>query len=709
MNKQTAALEREPASRGREHTAEHSHATTLMESTIRQQCYVRVLAYPILRQWPVFAPAVAVHLNMGTKQKTGIRVPVRMMRKCGMHPELGVNVALFKNRVVIWGDKRGGLYRQVEDSKQFMLPRSGISTKVSHANFAIVEGPDYLVLTTRADALKLAGGAPVIERPAYQKVDRGIASELNENLDAESVSVLGWKDVTVSHCHRMRTSRVANVSGHLWWLAGFNCGDALRFSRYRNATVVEKCEPGDKHSTLGQSGARKIPRHYFGTSLVDIHNADRVRVIATPGKLIVTQPGSNIGALCFEDRHLPRAVQAGQAVEPTREELPLEALVLERGAILRWRDYRVTDGRFTVSGSVWTRAGFAAREPAKLVRYDNAFAVEISDVENMDFRVGTRSQKGPYRNLGVVGTALEGESRVRVIVTQGRLVVVKVSSEIARLCELRLVREAPPSAPTKAKAAADQVERGRGRPTPWTAIARSFPQGVLNPKSLEVLAWKDIALYRQRVTISGHIWTVAGFSTYEPARGALYSNALVVEKCDESLMDFRIGSPSHDAPYRNIGLNAFGLGHLTSVRVIATKGRLIITPPNSDLGRQCKPNQAWPTTTGAITELLKTLTVPSEPPAKEVGSYVVPEGRRLQIQGRWLNQFGFKPGTKFAVTAVDGELRLELGAENGWSVTEHSPGSSKLYVPAQSLELLNADKVRVLGREGVLKLLPLAA
>jgi hypothetical protein len=87
----------------------------------------------------------------------------------------------------------------------------------------------------------------------------------------------------------------------------------------------------------------------------------------------------------------------------------------------------------------------------------------------------------------------------------------------------------------------------------------------------------------------------------------------------------------------------------------------------------------------------------------------VPVGRRLQIQGKWLSQFGFKPGANFVIRKCDGELHLELCSEHCWTVTEHSPGSSKLYVPAPILETLNTEKVRVLGREGLLKLVPFAA
>lgn len=252
------------------------------------------------------------------------------------------------------------------------------------------------------------------------------------------------------------------------------------------------------------------------------------------------------------------------------------------------------------------------------------------------------------------------------------------------------------------------------RKTEWVGVARYFVQPPLDPDSLEILAWKDTQTneYR-RFVIAGRIWTIAGFEAQGPARAAFHGNALVIERCDESTMDFRVGSPSHRMPYRSIGLAPFGdLGKLDHVRIIATPGRLIITSCAGELGRQCRDENLWPTDSQHVVELVEALAqkrAPHEPSAKEVGCYSVPEGRRLQIQGRWLNQLGFKPGMKFGVTAVDGELRVELGVENGWSVTQHSPGSSKLYVPAQSLELLNADKVRVLGREGVLKLLPLAA
>ncbi|WP_157645617.1 hypothetical protein [Burkholderia ubonensis] len=518
-----------------------------------------IVNYPKLRDWPALLPAVAVHLNMGSKRTKGFRVPVKMMRKCGMHPELGVNVAVLNDRIIIWGDERGGMHRQDPDTKNFHLSRTGVGPRLTQANFAIVEGPDYLVLTTKNLALKTAGAVPVYAHDSWEKLTSQSVSRVEGDLDPQTLRVLSWHDVALFHPNGVSKTGVASVAGRQWWQAGLFAGDPVRFTRYENATVIERCEPSEKHSVL--SGSRTgLPRHYVGATLFDTHLTDRVRVVVTPNRLIVTRPDSDIGRLC--------------------------------------------------------------------------------------------ETKAP--------------------------VMTRVSKQSCNVL--------PPAPDTKT---------------------------CLPTHDLSVVAMKDYHKPNRGINIYGRIWTAAGFERNQPARLVEYADAVVVEACSEAAMDFRIGSPSQDVPYRDIGLMNTVLARATTIRVLVANGRIVLTTRNSDLGRRFRNVEQWPSNANDVAEFLARLgraaKTPEPEPAVEVSFYQVPEGRRLQMQGKWLGQFGFKPGAKFEVATEKGEVRLRLATNGGATVTEHSPGTAKLYVPAQSLDFLNTDQVRVMGRSGELLLLPHAA
>lgn len=653
--------------------------------------------YPILDAWPALSAPVAVHLCPVHNRRTSLRVPLKLMRKCGMKPEQGVSVSVYKNRILIQSGTQRAPNQQEDASRQeFILGYTGLNTKYFRESISIVEGPDYLVLTTRDTALKLRGDAPVIEEQNRPRVQHGCAEVCDSELDPSSVQVIGWKDATLFLSNRLRSARVANVDGHLWGKAGFTGGDSIRFTRYLNATVVERCAPEERHSTLR---AERNARHFFGASLVDVQGTDCLRVIATPGRLLITQPGSNIGALCTKELHCPRHV-AERAPKQVVEAAPLIPLDPNTVTVLKSRDYAVVNGRVTIKGKLWNVAGFERCQPARVTHYSNAYVVSLCDEPDMDYRVGSAKMKKPYRSIGISKSSLSGVSKVRVISDCGRLVLTTPDSDLGRLCEQQK------ATPNKTAA--------RGRPAMWSAVARTRVLPPLDPNSLEVLTWKDRPTNMfGHVSIAGRIWSVAGFEYMDPVRAVFHGNALVIEKSEVATMDFRVGSPSSRAPYRTLGLSKFGeLGNLDLARVIATRGRLIITSPTSELGRRCRAEQEWPTDTREVTQLVKALAqkgAPQVQPLEEVCSYAVPAGRRLQIQGRWLGKLGFTPGSKLSVTVQDGELRIDLDGDGEYSVTEHSPGTSKLYVQAQSLALLKASKVRVLASTGLLKLLPLFA
>lgn len=813
----------------------------------------RHLAYPTLSAWPALPAPVAVHLDMATGQ-AGLRVPVKLMRKCGMHPERGVNVAIFEDRVIIRGDELGGAYRQAEHSKQLCLATSGISAAVASGNFAVVEGPDYLVLTTKAEALKMAGAAPVLERTPAHRIDNVPVPRFQADLDVAGLEILGWKDVNTINCVRGRKSRVAGVSGHLWWLAGFQCGDPLRFTRFGNSTVVEKCTPNEKHSTLGRSSGRDIPRHYFGAALLGTEGAERVRVIATPGKLIVTLLDTDVSARCTEATHQPSPPQPVAPVEPPE---PLPVLDAASVVAVREKNYTVKDGRVVVTGDIWAKAGFRAQHPARLVRYANALAVEACDEAVMEFRVGTPSQPRPYRSLGLAKTGLAGAAQVKVVAAEGRLIValpnlsfgrapvaMKPAPERApltnfdrtglatlttKLCTVRSggvrlggpvcspagftarqpVRVVPYADAVVVEACADadmqlrvrysdclpyvtvdlrdtvladesrvQAYAGNGRivvlkPTggPGTFVVQdAAPATASMPFDSSELALptaRRCQVKAGRITLRGKLMAAAGLIANDPVRVRQYADALVIEACPEADMNFRLRRENGGLPVASVALAGTPLAEERHVLALAVKGRIVLAAlDDGPLAERrmtehaqaatpdsASPAEATPAPAPAPTEepchqvavlsldaasiqaleasaqrLEKegarafskaeiaevftavgqdTQTASACPPV-EVRRYQVPAGKRLQMQGAWLNQFGFLAGAKYGVRADAGKVCVELGGEATWTVTNYSATASKLYVPAAILAALGAGEVTVLARNGLLELVPSA-
>ena len=548
-----------------------------------------VVGFAKLREWPALAPAIAIHHNLGTPGQ--FRVPVKLMRKCGMHPELGVHAAVQCDRVLIWGDATGGANRQDPESKQFFLTRAGVGPRLTQANFAIVEGPDYLIITTRREASKIAGAVPIHAHSRWERLTSKGIERLDEALPAADIEIRGWQDVKLFHANCRAKTGIAQVAGNLWYMAGFVGGDRLRFTRYQDATVVEKCAEGQQHSVLSEAKSGR-PRHFFGATLFDLHLTDRVRVVATEGRLIVTLPGSDLGRRC-------------------------------------------------------------------------------------DAPVGKKSQpkqSGPH------------------------------------------------------------------------VLVPDVPKDVLSPDDLNVVALKDYDSPNTNLNVYGRIWHAAGIERLQPARVVKYANALVVERCAEGDMEFRIGSPSQALPYRCVSLVGTLLAGASKVRVLVTAGRLVLTTRNSDIGRKFRNAPEWPSKPDDVAPFLAALgygagdtaatespTAPQAPdtpptiapqvavvaPAAEapmqadvtqpaevvdVARYACPEGKRLQMQGRWLKDFGFDAGAQYEVRVANDKVYVELGGAETGTVTNYSATSSKLYVPAASLVALAGKEVQVRARQGLLEL-----
>jgi hypothetical protein len=765
--------------------------------------------YLLLSRWPELAAPRTVHLNMATRGP-GVRVPVAIMRACGMYPERGVNVAVFGDRVLIRGNECGGRYVQEESSRQLILAVTGISPAVAKGNFAVVEGPDYLVLTTPDDAAYLGAGAPTTTRTNPHRMDKVGLPQAGQALAASAVEILGWKDVTLGHTMRDRSSRVANVSGHLWWMAGFACGDALRFTKHANATVVQRCAETEKHSTLKSLGHKQIPRHYFGATLVDLRNVDAVRVIASTDKLIVTRPDSDIAALCTPETHQvapPRRAPVPQAAEPG---MPLVELDTASIIAVRAKRYRVSKERLTVSGAIWGAAGFTRLQPAKLVQYENALAVIPCDEDDMDFRIGTASQKNPYRNLGLAGTVLKGSTSVQVVATAGRLILTRPGTKFGKAPVGKPGQLQPQSAPlaqptplvqldragltvlqtklytlrsgwvnlgkpvcgaagfllgqpirvvhhadavvVEVCADADMTDRVKhrnGEPhvhvelrktvladelrvqaqavpgrvvlvkpkrgplgdhtTPMRAQAEPpAAAGAFAGVTTGVLKARRCRVKANRIALRGALMAAAGFSPNDPVRVVRYADALVLESCSAADMDGVVRKENGSNPVVSVALAGSSLENKDHVLALAARGRIVLVLTDYALDPEPSVGADYaldPEPSVGAEPVHAEEPVPAPVPLAEVCRYQVPVGKRLQMQGRWLNQFGFVAGAKYQVHADGDKVVVALCAAAKSTVTAHSATASKLYVPASSLTAMVSKDVQVRARHGHLELI----
>ena len=595
-----------------------------------------LLGYPALRHWPELAPAIAVHTNLGLKRQWArLRVPVKLMREAGMHPERGVQVATHGNRVLIWGDARGGQFQQCAESKGFPLFRNyGVPKRITNRTMAVVQGPDYLIVTTMTDALKLAAQVEVHEHEMWRRMGLGIVSALKNELSPNGIDVRGWSDFTLCLTRPGAVSRTASVAGPVWWLAGFVAGDAIRFTRYRNATVVEKCTEDARHSVLVKERNSERPRHYVGSLLCDIANTDKIRAIALPGRLILTTPETNIGRLC----------------DGTPQRLTLKELLLSYAHDARQEMPAIPLVQPTIDIDTEPRA--ITGNPSTLAVFPPSDVGPLSSRKTCSSPVSRRAARTSTKNRR------------------------KVHSDI------------PLSTPRQAK--------------PMNSSSLPLPQ--FDSRTAEILLWRDYAVEdgKRGVSVAGALWATAGFEKGSPIRICQYSNGVAVEAATPDRAERSLGAPSAPQPYHLFMLKRFGLAGHRTVRVVVMRGRVLLTRIDSDIGLRCSALQSVPSGLGQ--RLFKPVK-----PDTEVGSYPVPEGRRLQMQGKWLRQFGFAPGLKYRVVPMESELQLELVGDGGMTVTEHSPGRAKLYVPTETLKPLSCPSVKVLAGEGRIRLVPATA
>lgn len=556
----------------------------------------RAVDYPVLTSWPSLSlgQPTGVYLEVPVNPSwNGLRVPVKLLRKCGLKPENGVSVSVQGDRVLLRALRTGYLIYQKEESKQFELPRAGLSAGVMGDHLGIVMGEGYLVLTSSEDAIRLAGDAPRLGTDAFdwQRVDGSSVPVLDESIDPAGLEVLGWKDVQLRPSNRARqNSRVANVSGHLWWQAGFKAGTLVKFTRYRNGTMVEEAAPGDNHSVVATS-TRYIPRHFFGVSLMDVGTAPAIRVIATKGKLIVTRLDSDLAQACDTGTH--------QRLRPTElkplYEKPAKIwpeFDTEGLTVRAWKDFAIRNGSILIGSQFCALAGITLPIAVEMTTFNGVVDVRASTDTKAKVRGDERI------NVGLTRAGMGKESKVRVFVCEGRLLVTKIDGPLDAFSteENRkiLKKDLVPKRVPRVKTPKPLVRKL----TPKTKLRRRRrvrdAQGPFLVEGLNILTWRDYQVRDQRVGLRGAIWSVAGFTHQHPARLHYFDNAVSIDECDEKVKTITIGTESTERLYRDVPLARTVLEDEQVIRAVFTAGRVILTALNSPLAKLCEPAKQWP-------------------------------------------------------------------------------------------------------------------
>ena len=208
-------------------------------------------------------------------------------------------------------------------------------------------------------------------------------------------------------------------------------------------------------------------------------------------------------------------------------------------------------------------------------------------------------------------------------------------------------------------------------------------KGVLKARRCPVTAGK--------VVLRGTLMAAAGLSPDDPVRVVRYDDAVVVEACAVVDMDGLVRKENGGRPVVTLTLMGSALENTAHVLALAAKGRVVLAMMADNLEPSAADGTPQPEQ-------------PAPEPLANVRRYLVPEGKRLQLQGRWLIQYGFDAGAKYEVHVTGDKVRIELAESGKATVTRYSDTASKLYVPAASLTALAGKEVLVRARKGHLEL-----
>lgn len=287
--------------------------------------------YPSLYRWPDLKPALTIHLGLG---KFSPRMPLGLMREWGFNPTQGMNIFDFEGKLLIRNASESALYR-VRPYTQFMVRKSAVKD-IEMKDFAVIQGPDYVVVASEEVARSMAPEAEIMVHQDWVRINPGFAEMSDEEYTLDAPFVLARADSRVYQTNAKRVSPIATLTTSSLDLAGLATGTPVRVKRFQNASVIERCAIEESHFTI-RSKAKRLktirecpPSQYIGPSIFDVHDVEAIRFIAFPGRIVITDAKSELAQRMLElpvvgGRHTPLLMslmseRADSEVKPPREE-----------------------------------------------------------------------------------------------------------------------------------------------------------------------------------------------------------------------------------------------------------------------------------------------------------------------------------------------------------------------------------------------------
>nr|ART90489.1 hypothetical protein [uncultured bacterium] len=541
---------------------------------------------------------------------------------------------------------------------------------------------------------------------------------------------LAWHILLKTHGERKHLT----VSGKLWEVAGFGPQSPTRITRHADGLLIERVEEQRANGRLTyrpSAGGKAYPYFRIGPIGAASIEGDAVRMIAMDGAVALvgmSRPLSDFGLEAREAAdNVPVATKAAADAGPftPAEDSEEPPHGWSRGSVA------VGGVRLMYPAlASWPRL---AKPEAVVLRADSQ---------------GCTSLRVPMRTLRAAG--LEPRQGLNIATFEGRALIwagnrggmFSVTSEggfvvnhVGLSPEVTPAKHALVQGPGYVILTTEEDARKLARGLEPTRLERNprVDDDVVDLVSAPyptadavVLAWKDCkvtdATGNRLAILAGLIWKLAGIELNDPLAFTRYTNVTMIRRGNEtSSKTLRpYDQTRSDMPRQFVGTTLFDVASTEVVRAIVTRDGILLTTPDSELGRQCKKAQRIPLGSlriqrfvsrheGAAVQGSKAptasiggLTVPLHAPSgKNTSLYDLPPGEsRIQVQGAWLADYGFVPGARFELVPhplMPSRRLARLNACGPHMVTTHTGNTPKLYVPAAAVADFDSEKVKVFG------------
>lgn len=366
-----------------------------------------------------------------------------------------------------------------------------------------------------------------------------------------------------------------------------------------------------------------------------------------------------------------------------------------------------------VAGRIWFSAGFQVGDSIKVTRYQDATLIEKtqtpSDGEG-SFQLQGGGRNIPRQFIGPGLFDVYATDVVRVIALENKLLLVQPDSPNGR-------------------ASAQYLE----------ALALTKAPAPYRYNNEPILSWKPGKIAKKGYWARGHLWTLGGLPLGSLVSVNRHQDAIECSAAQGG--DGVLLRPAHSTRARYVPQM-----HLTSphfeegedVFFVSLQSKVLLVRATAEWAERLKgapifPEAQYPQYVFMLEHgitLPRTVKPPKEKVPKAKASkkreskqskaaataarrelkhrttYPMPNGTRLQMQGKWLQDCGFLPGKRYNVTLASGLIRVTQVDEGAAQVTKYSETASKLYVPAKLLKVFHTPHIAVDAREGELTLWP---